>query len=988
MAQITSKKTYPCMPAELSQLDELITHLVFGGPDAPIKLFAAVCPITPDRIPWGSVHTLAILGAGDPECNQTLEASPLRPGVYINRTGEWMLLVHPQEDGLQETLDRFGPRLKTLSMYCTTLTTLDLSALRSLEVLDTWKNLHIIVLLGLENLKQLTSLYLSGCSSLVQIPGLENLQRLTRLDLFGCSSLEHISGLENLKQLTSLELSRCKKLTVLPDGLGRLRSLRRLDLSHMELKTLPDWLPDIAEGFNLDKFTFRSGSNRAIIHLYDTTVADMPDMSIFTQPYEMVAQWFRDRKNKNTQLLNEIKVVFLGDGEAGKSHTIARLMNNGGEPEDYTDQSTPGIVIKHQDYTLENRKFRVHYWDFGGQEIMHSMHRIFLTNRTMYVVLLNARDDTQGDRAHYWLHNIKSFAPDAPVLLVLNKIDQNENASVNEVDLHSRYQKLTQIVRLSAKTFDRDQFNSVFTDVLLAEIQKTGYLDAQWSTGWTRVKQRLESMTDHYIMGDRYQTICEECQVDDNQKNLLHWFNDLGISFCCCDEEDYALEDYVILRPDWITNALYIILFNRLEDAKNGLIPHKSIHTLLKAAYKNPEIRSTMPLAKYTSGDIQYVLGVMRKFKLSFPHGSDSEFIPMLCQQNSTIDVQYYHQDTDTLEFTMDFDYLPNNLLHRLMVDRNTELDMDNVWRTGARFELKELGLSAVVVIDGSSLRFFIRHENNTHRPNTYLTMLKANVDRIVARMGLNPPACQLIYKQDGRQDVFDYETLKAMLEAGQPMAFSMAWRRMIPIDDIFNQSAPDELVAEHRLLNTILKVCEHIQREPEYRGSKEDIRNRRMRDALEIAKYKVHDQTQIGTSGSKKDVGELDLMLYRGDQIPWSIIEALRVRNGSKHDWNLHLAKLLDNYNPHGVPFLFLITYADCAKKSFDDIWNGYKSHIQEHPSGDFAYVDQSYETLTGLLNNHYLQIARSQYRCGDYTPTVYHIFVQMDLKPEAPDQ
>ena len=63
--------------------------------------------------------------------------------------------------------------------------------------------------------------------------------------------------------------------------------------------------------------------------------------------------------------LNEIKVVFLGDGDAGKSHTIARLMNDGGDPIDYVGQSTPGIVIKHKDYKRDDRNLRVHYWDFG-----------------------------------------------------------------------------------------------------------------------------------------------------------------------------------------------------------------------------------------------------------------------------------------------------------------------------------------------------------------------------------------------------------------------------------------------------------------------------------------------------------------------------------------------------------------------------------------------------------------------------------------------
>ena len=55
-------------------------------------------------------------------------------------------------------------------------------------------------------------------------------------------------------------------------------------------------------------------------------------------------QKLNQRTEEATVPLNEIKVVFLGDGEAGKSHTIARLMNDGGEPVGYTDQSTPGIA--------------------------------------------------------------------------------------------------------------------------------------------------------------------------------------------------------------------------------------------------------------------------------------------------------------------------------------------------------------------------------------------------------------------------------------------------------------------------------------------------------------------------------------------------------------------------------------------------------------------------------------------------------------------
>ena len=772
-------------------------------------------------------------------------------------------------------------------------------------------------------------------------------------------------------------------------------SLRRLDLLYMHLHDLPDWLPDIAEGFSLKTNTAK-GSSRAIVYLKDTTVEAIPDMSIFSQPYEVVKKWFEDR---NKVPLNEIKVVFLGDGEAGKSHTIARLMNDGGEPDFavFDGQATPGIVIRNKDYTWNDRSFRVHYWDFGGQEIMHSMHRIFLTGRTMYVILLNARDDTQGDRARYWLHNVKSFAPNAPVLLVLNKIDQNGNASVDEVDLRSRCDKLTRIVRLSALKFSPEEFNEAFTHVLLDEIQNTGFLDAQWPISWVKVKEALENMTSHYIMGTAYQDICAKHQVDENQKPLLHWFNDLGISFCCCGEEDYALEDYVILKPDWITNALYIILFNHLEGVLNGLIPHKSIYDILKNAHSNPNIRCTMPQARYTSGDIQYVLGIMRKFSLSFPHGDDHEFLPMLCQQNSTVNVQYYRKDSEILEFNMEFDYLPSNLLHRLMVERHSELDMDNVWRTGAKFQLNELGYSAVVVIDGNILRFFIRHSDPMHRPNTYLTMLKSNVDRIVEKMGLNPPSSQLIYKLDGKQDAFDYETLKIMQEAGEKDIFSVTWRRRLLLRNIFNQSAPDGMANHHLLLKELLSSCGKMQDEPLYRlirnpdgrsyangSGMEDLRNRRLRDDLLGKDYRVADQTQRGTGRTGAGMGEVDLLLMNDRNEPWTIIEALRVTDGTKGDWNSHLDKLLAKYNTRGLPVLYLLTYVDADSTAFGNIWRGYQDHIRKYDPEKHIYCEKSFTVLNDDSSPLYIKTAKCQYTSGDKPVTVYHIFARIPTQNE----
>ena len=80
---------------------------------------------------------------------------------------------------------------------------------------------------------------------------------------------------------------------------------------------------------------------------------------------------------------------------------------------------------------MEGSSIIVNYWDFGGQEIQHSMHRMFLTERTIYVVFFGMQGRIRlmtglvtGSRNPF-----AAFAKDAPVLLVINKMDQNERPS-------------------------------------------------------------------------------------------------------------------------------------------------------------------------------------------------------------------------------------------------------------------------------------------------------------------------------------------------------------------------------------------------------------------------------------------------------------------------------------------------------------------------------------------------------------------------------
>ena len=204
----------------------------------------------------------------------------------------------------------------------------------------------------------------------------------------------------------------------------------------------------------------------------------------------------------------------------------------------------------------------VRFWDFGGQQIMHSMHRCFLTSRSLYVVLLDARNDTQDFQAYYWLNNIKSFAPDAPVILVINKMDQNPTASVNQRELTRKYPNLKEVIRISALKDEKAEFDHFLYKLKQQLTILDGY-GMEFPISWFQIMKTLEEKHQeevYYIEQDDYEDICIENGVKDSEIRqwLLEWFNDLGVCFSFHKGNDsLSLSPYKVLDPKWLLNAIH-----------------------------------------------------------------------------------------------------------------------------------------------------------------------------------------------------------------------------------------------------------------------------------------------------------------------------------------------------------------------------------------------------------------------------------------------
>jgi hypothetical protein len=345
--------------------------------------------------------------------------------------------------------------------------------------------------------------------------------------------------------------------------------------------------------------------------------------------------------------------------------------------------------------------------------------------------------------------------------------------------------------------------------------------------------------------------------------------------------------------------------------------------------------------------------------------------------------VQEYASKGDTLEFHMKFDFLPNNVLHRLMVDCHRELDFDTVWLTGARFCQPDTGLSAVVKIEEKEkvLKLYVRSANPLHAPNTYLSVIVGSIDRICHELKLPPVKKRLVYKHGGKQAIFDYERLLKMYARKKETEYSDELDMDIPIVDILNQFAPAETTEQERLVWELVQLCADMQSDIHYWGTKENTRNTYLRNGLTHMGYTVMDQTLRGIGGGGSSEGELDLDIRNFPAVPWTICEALRVEGVEKKDWNDHLDKLLKNYNSNGLGFLVLVTYVDDVRDRFMEIVKDFKDHIRIYAPEGFRVIESSfhYYSAEPWKNYQYIRTTRCDYDCGGYRPTVYHIFVRM---------
>ena len=198
----------------------------------------------------------------------------------------------------------------------------------------------------------------------------------------------------------------------------------------------------------------------------------------------------------------------------------------------------------------------MHVWDFGGQEIMHSTHQFFLTQRSLYLLVLNGRQGHEDADADYWLSLIDSFGEGSPVLVVLNKIKEHP-FDLNRRALMQKFGIVRGFIETDCK--DRTGIEEL-KKAIIRETDRLEHLRDAFPASWFGIKDRLAGMKANYISYDEYRKICRENGEGEGaaQEALASYLHSLGIALNYKD--DPRLRDTHVLNPRWVTEGIYKIL--------------------------------------------------------------------------------------------------------------------------------------------------------------------------------------------------------------------------------------------------------------------------------------------------------------------------------------------------------------------------------------------------------------------------------------------
>ncbi|OHB64560.1 MAG: hypothetical protein A2Y76_11060 [Planctomycetes bacterium RBG_13_60_9] len=540
--------------------------------------------------------------------------------------------------------------------------------------------------------------------------------------------------------MRELNLSK-NRFTAVPESLGQLLLLQKLGLSGNGLTSIPEFL--------------RRLTGMKELYLHDNDGLGLPaevlgppwdDISAKqakpARPSDILDYYFRARVGKRA--LNEVKVILLGQGSVGKTSLVKRIVYN---TFNRRQRKTDGIYIN-KDWTVTGKggksQVQVNFWDFGGQEIMHATHQFFLTQRTVYLVVLDARKGENEGNIHYWLKVIRSYGGDSPILVVVNKCESHF-LELNRTRLKKDYPSIKGFLTTSCETGTGiDELKKT----IIKQIRGMKHVFDPVPEEYFQIKKELEELAEqeNYIEMSQYYSLCtrHNVQTQKEQDRLLRFLHDLGSILCFNDPDSpYQLREMSVLNPAWVTRGVYRVLNSARVAKRRG--------QLLRA-----DLSKILSKRSHPAKCHEFIVEVMKKFELCFAIEEGQKWLVAELLPTDEPDINWDH--ADALNFRYDYEVLPPGIICRFIVRRYENLtDKPTYWRSGAVLAVE--GCKVLVRSDRDKGRMYVSVVGPVACRRAALAVVRDEFSRIHATVRRLEPK-EMVPMPDAPDVVVSYEHL------------------------------------------------------------------------------------------------------------------------------------------------------------------------------------------------------------------------------------
>ena len=675
---------------------------------------------------------------------------------------------------------------------------------------------------------------------------------------------------------------------------------------------------------------------------------DIP-IEIKEQGKEAVDNYLYELK-KGTVNLNETKLIFVGHGAVGKTSVMKRLVFD-----DYNEneKSTEGIDIKQWSLQAENNdELKINIWDFSGQEIYHSTHQFFLSQRSLYILVWDTRIDIMMPELasfDYWLSVVSLLSQQSPILVVQNKIDERHRA-ISQGILLKHFPNIVGFHQVSAKD---GTGISELKKTIQKEVQKLPHIGERLPKVWLDVRNKLQQTQQNYISYDNFISLCNSFNLNAEEAlHLSNYFHDLGVFLHFQDND--ILRNIIFTNPEWATGAVY-----RIIDTKEVVLNF--------GKFKYSQLQKIWDI--YPEDKFMFLIELMKKFELCFLlPDSDDYFVPgMLSAEEPDI----IWENTNNLQFEYKYEFMPAGIMTRLIVRMHNYIENNQYWYHGAVIEYEQT--KAIIKIDaiGRNIKVKLQGKN---KPDLF-AIIRSEIGRI--HKTLKQPPVELKVpcicdecKSSDNPEFYAFKTLNKYLDKGKKTIECRKSIEEVSINQLLgkiNGNGQQQALFEYIILALKQLQGLRVSLNLEY----EDSRNSFVANVLTNKNFRVKDQTKWGIA--KVKAGKIDIKIDDDKGETFAICEAFNLQDFDRTKIKNHLTKIF-NYDANGLPENYIIVYCD---KNFMENWQEYIQYVSE--------IDYEHKILnfTDISNNHdisaNIKVGIAIHERNKKQVKIYHIFVQM---------